>query len=104
MVCIDFQPFSIVENKGFLRLLKHIEPRYTAPSIKTLSNTILKDMYSEVTNYVKCELGAAQCVAITTDMWISMAKNDFYQTYYKLDALQTNPAFKFGCFTFYRVK
>ena len=29
MICIDLQPFTIVENKGFLKLLTHLEPRYT---------------------------------------------------------------------------
>lgn len=77
MMCLDMQPFSIVENKGFLRLLNHLEPRYTIPSRKTFSNNILKDMYSQLTSEVKHELQEAKHVAITTDMWTSVAQNDF---------------------------
>lgn len=54
------QPFSIVENKGLLRLLKHLEPRYTIPSRKSFSNKTINDMYNEITEEVKLELGEAK--------------------------------------------
>lgn len=77
MICIDLQPFSIVENKGFLRLLSHLEPRYTVPSRKTFSNKILNEMYSKLSREVKSELEESKYVAITTDMWTSVAQNDY---------------------------
>jgi len=32
MIAIDCQPFSVVEDVGFTRLLKQLEPRYSLPS------------------------------------------------------------------------
>ena len=32
MIAIYNQPFSIVNDKGFIKLLAHLEPRYLIPS------------------------------------------------------------------------
>ena len=32
MMALDCQPFSIVQDDGFTRLLKTLEPRYSIPS------------------------------------------------------------------------
>jgi hypothetical protein len=77
MICLDLQPISIVEDKGFLRLLKHFEPRYSVPSRKTFSERILPKMYQNVLTQVKLDLLQANHVAITTDMWTSVANCDF---------------------------
>lgn len=77
MMCLDFQPLSVVENKGFRKLINHLEPRYTIPSRKTFSNKVLIDMYNEVHAKVKEELHLASYVAITTDMWTSIANEDY---------------------------
>ena len=40
MVALDVQPVSIVENLGFLKFLRALDPRYQPPSKKTLSHSI----------------------------------------------------------------
>ena len=34
MIAMDYQPFSIVEDQGFIKLLAELEPRYVTPSTK----------------------------------------------------------------------
>ena len=41
MIAIDTQPFSIVENEGFTNLLKALEPRYSLPSRRYMTETVL---------------------------------------------------------------
>ena len=41
MFALDCQPLSMVEDTGFLRMMKEIEPRYTVPSIKHITDIIL---------------------------------------------------------------
>ena len=37
-MALDDQPFSVVEDIGFRRLVEHIEPRYTIPSRRYFSD------------------------------------------------------------------
>ena len=37
-MALDDQPFSVVEDIGFRRLVEHIEPRYTIPSRQYFSD------------------------------------------------------------------
>jgi hypothetical protein len=41
---LDKQPFSIVEDNGFVRLVNILEPRYKLPSRKYLVETVLPKM------------------------------------------------------------
>ena len=59
MVALDSQPFSVVEDSGFVSLLKEIEPRYTIPSRKYVTETILPRIVKGVTDEVRKEL---QCM------------------------------------------
>ena len=43
MIALDSQPFSIVEDRGFLRLLAYVSLRYITPSRKYFSD---KEMYA----------------------------------------------------------
>ena len=46
MIALDSQPFSIVEDRGFLRLLAHVSPRYIMPSRKYFSDKVVPKMYA----------------------------------------------------------
>ena len=48
MIALDNLPISFVENVGFVRLLRHLAPRYTIPSRKHVSNRLVPDTCSAV--------------------------------------------------------
>lgn len=47
MVVLDFQPFSIVEDEGFVKFVSALDDRYSLPGRFTLSNTLLNKYYKE---------------------------------------------------------
>lgn len=47
IVVVDYQPFSVVDNSGFVRLINDLYYRYTLPSRITLSNELLPLYYKE---------------------------------------------------------
>ena len=60
IVALDCQPLSIVEDTGFLRLMKGMEPRYVVPSRKYITDVILPQIMNGVASEVKKELSSAQ--------------------------------------------
>lgn len=68
----DLQPFSIVEDKGFKEFVSQLNPSYSLPSRKVVSNVMLQTTFQKcldiTKNYVKSE---AKFVCITTDCWSS---------------------------------
>lgn len=79
MIATDFQPFQIVEDKGFRRFVKLLDPRYNLPSKGTLRNKLLVDWYNYAKLSLKNLLAKVDFVSITCDMWTSAA-NDSYLT------------------------
>ena len=52
MLALDTQPFFVVEDTGFIRLVKALEPRYTVPSRKYLIKEVLSAVYYDVMSKV----------------------------------------------------
>lgn len=48
MIAIDFQPFSIMEDKGFRLLLWVLDRHYQLPSKKYFSENGIPQMYDEL--------------------------------------------------------
>ena len=69
MVVIDTQPFSIVENEGFTNLLKALQPRYSLPSRRYMTETVLPRIMAGVTAFVKLEIANVKWFSFTTDIW-----------------------------------
>ena len=44
-ICLDLEPFRIVEKIGFKQLIKELEPRYTLPARDTIRNVHLNNLY-----------------------------------------------------------
>lgn len=74
----DFQPFTIIEDEGFKEFVHRLNPSYSLPSRKLVSNTMLLNMFdksvSKIKSYVK-EQGKVVC--ITTDNWTSRNTESF---------------------------
>lgn len=77
MICLDNQPFSLVEDRGFNDLVKFLEPKYVMPCRKHFSEKVVPDMYKERTEHVKQKLEEAQYISLTTDMWTSTNNDDY---------------------------
>lgn len=78
LIIWDFQPFSVVEDKGFRNLLNTCTPNYKIPSRKYFANTLLPAFYEKKVNEIKNSIKhEALSVCLTTDMW-SSSTNDNY--------------------------
>ncbi|XP_030751374.1 zinc finger BED domain-containing protein 1-like [Sitophilus oryzae] len=71
MIVIDYQPLSIVENKGFINYSNNLNPHYQLPSRKLLTSVWLENFYQEESRKVKTMLTDVANVAATTDIWTS---------------------------------
>lgn len=78
MIVKEYYPFSIVEDKEFVKLLKMLNPGYDLPSRKSLSTSLLSVLYNETYDKVMSDIAAnGNFVSITTDGWTSI-KNEGY--------------------------
>ncbi|XP_077096440.1 E3 SUMO-protein ligase ZBED1-like [Siphateles boraxobius] len=71
MIARDLQPISLVEDRGFIALVKILDPRYQIPSRKKLMECTINNMYGECKANVMTTLQHANHVILTTDMWTS---------------------------------
>lgn len=79
----DMLPMYTVEKKGFVRLLKTLDPKYELPSRKYFSQTALPALYTKTQDSVRRELEDIKTTgyfAATTDMW-SSANSSSYISY-----------------------
>lgn len=72
-IALDDQPFSVVEDIGFRKLIQHIEPRYTLPSRRYFAETCLPEMFDRVTKHIHELIMTTDIPALsfTTDIWSS---------------------------------
>ena len=80
MMALDNQPFSIVEDDGFIDLMAHLQPRYMLPSRRYFSDTMLPQVYDSVKALVEKELVGpnGKYVSFTSDIWTcSKSKETF---------------------------
>ncbi len=59
----------MVKNVGFCRLIEHLEPRYSLPGRKYISETALPKLYETVREHISCKLKDVQSISFTTDIW-----------------------------------
>lgn len=73
----DYQPFSVVDDKGFKNFVSALNPGYQLPNRKTISNSMIPAEYEKCMNVVKQELLSVTSVCLTTDSWTSV-NNESY--------------------------
>ena len=78
MMASDNQPFSIVEDQGFIELLAHLEHRYLIPSRKYFTQEALPKLYDNVRPSIANELGKAKFILITSDPWTCSHSNESF--------------------------
>lgn len=77
MIAIDLQPFSVVEDLGFIRLMKHICPNYQLPSRKYIKENIVIDIYEKIKAKIKTNISEANYISLTSDGWTSASNSSF---------------------------
>lgn len=78
MICLDNQPFSLVESTGFKRLLNTISPQYKPPSRKYFTDKIIPDIYNRVRIKISKVLGEASFISLTSDIWTCSNTNESF--------------------------
>lgn len=74
----DFQPFSIVEDKGFREYTNALNPAYHPPTRQHISNTLIPALYEKTLNKMQnIDLKCITSLSLTTDLWTS-ASQDAY--------------------------
>lgn len=79
-ICVDMEPFDLVNKLGFQRTIKQFCPKYKMVSRPHISENVIPDMYCRVRTKVMELLHELPHIIITTDLWTSDASssvNDF---------------------------
>ena len=69
MMVLDNQPFMIAEDLGFVRLMKHVSPRYKIPSRHHFSETVIPKLVKRAETAVEKLLQGAEHISFTSDIW-----------------------------------
>ena len=69
MIALDYQPFSIVDNVGFIRLLRSLEPKYVIPSRRCVTETVMPTIYDTVKKEVEVQIADVPYISFTSDLW-----------------------------------
>lgn len=77
MIAIDFQPLSVVDDKGFRNFIHTLNPIYSIPSRKTLSQKIIAGLYDRQRALLQKTVKSATAVCLTTDSWTSQTTTAF---------------------------
>ena len=67
MIAIDNQPFSIVNDKGFIELLAHLDPRYLIQSRKYFNEVMLQRAYQNLMSDISKLLKKSSNFTFTTE-------------------------------------
>ncbi|XP_076660133.1 zinc finger BED domain-containing protein 4-like [Halictus rubicundus] len=81
MMISDCQPFSVVNDSGFRKVVKVLEPRYNLPSRTTFSENIVPAMYENekkrLETQLKKDMENTESFAFTTDGWTSRSNENY---------------------------
>ena len=79
MIALDLQPYSLVDNVGFNRLLEYLKPQYSLPSPSYFSRTAIPGMYDNVKQIIMSHLKEAESgvVHFTSGIWMSSQTREY---------------------------
>lgn len=77
----SLHPYSLVEEQGFVNLIKITEPKYSMPNRTTFSRSIIPELYQQtkakVSKEITQDINGATSMSVTTDLWTSAANDAF---------------------------
>ena len=68
-IALDVQPFSVVDNLGFRRIMAKAEPRYKIPSSKYFATTLIPEIHTSIKNKVRGMVSSQTSMSFTSDAW-----------------------------------
>lgn len=74
----DFQPFSLVEDKGFRKFVASLNPAYQLPSRKHISNVMLDAAFRKCEVEVREKFLVTKSACLTVDCWTSRAQEGYF--------------------------
>ena len=77
MIVTDLQPVSVVEDKGFQNFVKVLDPKYSAPSRRTIMREHLPRLYESKKEELMGILANISWCSFTTDLWTSRTTMGF---------------------------
>ncbi|XP_047117392.1 zinc finger BED domain-containing protein 4-like [Schistocerca piceifrons] len=77
LVAKEYLPFNVVESVEFRKMTYLLNENYVPPSRKTLSHSLLSQVFDSTLVRVRSAVQAASYICITTDGWTSV-KNENY--------------------------
>nr|XP_015839926.1 PREDICTED: zinc finger BED domain-containing protein 4-like [Tribolium castaneum]XP_015839927.1 PREDICTED: zinc finger BED domain-containing protein 4-like [Tribolium castaneum] len=77
LFALDYQPFRIVEDRGFRRFVNALNPAYTLPNRQTISKTSIPARYETCLQNCRKIMEKVQSVCLTTDCWTSINNESF---------------------------
>ncbi|XP_071579577.1 zinc finger BED domain-containing protein 4-like [Temnothorax nylanderi] len=81
MIALDFQPYSIVEDRGFRELTYELDPRYTLPSRSKVARNIVPNLYEKAKTSIKEMIDKdklnVESLCFMTDLWTSRAGHHY---------------------------
>uniref|UniRef100_A0A803THY3 BED-type domain-containing protein n=1 Tax=Anolis carolinensis TaxID=28377 RepID=A0A803THY3_ANOCA len=80
MMALDHHPFRLVEQDGFVRLMKRLCPRYKIPSRHTFSRKVIPRLYEgckeRIIQMLRSAMGGH--IHFTSDIWSSLGRGHSY--------------------------
>lgn len=76
MLITDMHPLSMVEGTGFKAMIQDFNPKYSIPS-RTYFTNMMEQKYTGIADKLKSVLMETDSVALTTDIWTSVATEAF---------------------------
>lgn len=76
MIATDFQPFKIVEDRGFKNFCYALNPSYIPPCRRVLTQRV-SEMYEREVASLRRRVSKVSAVCLTTDCWTSRVTTSF---------------------------
>ena len=76
MMALDNQPYSMVENLGFVRFMQAVRPKYMMPGRKIFTEKIVPTIYQSALKCIKEMTSEVHFMSLTTDFWSATASGN----------------------------
>ncbi|XP_060878631.1 zinc finger BED domain-containing protein 4-like [Metopolophium dirhodum] len=81
MICVDNEPYNLVERTGFKKLMEIVKPQYKVPGRKYFTDNIIPEMYVELKLKIMDMLKQVHTVSLTSDIWTCSHNNESFLSF-----------------------